>query len=129
REVSNGVITTVAQAPVGWLTLGPPGSIYFTDGIYRVSLIAGGAAAVIAGGPGQASPTNGVSATSADLGQPQGIRLNSAGLVYFVDYTGLYTLSPVSGNPAPAVAANNVWNAAGFGGAPLSPGSIATVSG
>ena len=131
REVSNGIITTVARGSMVWIAPGPGGTFYYTDAFLSVYQIAAGGAAIdIAGSGNGASPgTGAVAALSASLYYTQGIRVGSAGRIYFADSAGVYVLTPVSGNPGPTLAANNVWNAAGFGGAALAPGSIATVSG
>jgi uncharacterized protein (TIGR03437 family) len=131
REVSNGIITTFARGSMVWIAPGPGSTFYYTDAFLSVCQIgAGGAAVDIAGSGNGASPgTGAVAALSAYLYYTQGIRVGSAGRIYFADSAGVYVLTPVSGNPGPTLAANNVWNAAGFGGAALAPGSLATVSG
>ncbi len=103
RKVSNGVITTVVgngtyglsgdNGPATSAELGSPsgvavdaaGSLYIADvGNNRIRKVSNGVIATIAGVGGGFSGDNGP-ATSAQLANPQGVALDSAGNVYIAD--------------------------------------------
>ncbi len=107
RKVVNGVITTVAGNGVpflggdygpatlasltpGGVAVDASGNLYISDiGNNRIRKVTNGIITTIAGSPGTGAPGSfggdGGPATSAQLSQPRGITLDSAGNVYFAD--------------------------------------------
>jgi hypothetical protein len=103
RKVSDGVITTVAgngtcgfsgdDGPATSAQLNNPygiavdsaGDLYIADGgNYRIRKVSDGVITSVAGGAGGFSGDNGP-ATSAQLGYPTGLAVDSAGNIYVVD--------------------------------------------
>jgi sugar lactone lactonase YvrE len=103
RKVSDGVITTVAgngtcgfsgddgpatnaqlNAPYG-IAVDSAGNLYIADGgNLRIRKVSDGVITTVAGGAGGFSGYNGP-ATSAQLGYPTGLAVDSAGNIYVVD--------------------------------------------
>lgn len=134
RKVSGGTINTVVSFPpqgqycygAERIAVDPKGNLYFTEN--GVSMLANGMVTVIAGG-GQATPGNGGPGTSVELYPLGGLTVNAEGTVYFVEGYSVRALSPSYAVPVPSISPNGVSNGASFVGAPVSPGSIATVVG
>jgi sugar lactone lactonase YvrE len=133
RKVSNGVITTVAgngtrgfggdNGPAASAELGAPegvavdsaGNLYITDGTPRVRKVANGVITTVAGnGAAGFSGDNGP-ATSAQLGQPEGVAVDSAGNLYIGD-SGNYRIRRVSNGVITTVAGNGTLGFSGDNG-------------
>jgi trimeric autotransporter adhesin len=133
REVSNGVITTVAgngntgfsgdsgpatSAPLnaGGVAVDSAGSLYITDeGNYRVRKVSGGVITTIAGNGTQGFSGDGGPATSAELASPGVIAVDSAGYAYFSDNNLVRLLTP-SGSSCSASASPVNFTPAAAGG-------------
>jgi len=151
REVSNGVITTVAGSGTkGFggdngpatstringaegIAVDSAGNLYIADtGNNRVRKVSNGVIATIAGIGTPGLSGDGGPAASAQLNAPWGIAVDAAGEVYVSEQLNnrvrLLTPSALLG-AAPSVSAGGVVNAASNAAGPLAPGSIATVYG
>ncbi|HXB72405.1 MAG TPA: hypothetical protein VNY05_29475 [Candidatus Acidoferrales bacterium] len=143
RKVANGVITTVAgggtsfgdngpatsaqlSGPTG-VALDSAGNLYIADTNSRIRKVANGVMTTVAGNGTRGFSGDNGPATSAALDQPYGVAVDPAGKVYFADSWNnrVRLLTPaLSINPGGVVNA-----ASSAAGAPVAPGSIATVYG
>jgi uncharacterized protein (TIGR03437 family) len=149
RKVSNGVITTVAgngtqglggdHGPAASAQLWDPtgvavdsaGNLYIADtGNNCIRKVSNGVISTVAGnGTPGFSGDNGP-ATSAQLVDPEGVAVDSAGNVYIADsYNNrIRLLTPAAGTgQAPTIM--SVVNAASYIGGPISPGEVVTIFG
>ncbi len=132
REVSNGVITTVAGSGTSGLSgdggaatsaqLNMPaglaiasGTLYIADtGNYRVRAVTGGTITSVAGGG--SSLADGISALSARLNAPWGVAVDSSGGVYVAD-SWSYRIRKIAAGLITTVAGNGAAGYSGDGGA------------
>jgi uncharacterized protein (TIGR03437 family) len=88
REVSNGMITTVAAGlnfPSG-VAVDFAGNLYITDtGNFRIRKVSNGVITTVAGNGTQGFSGDGGPATSAELNNPAGISVDSVGNLYIAD--------------------------------------------
>jgi uncharacterized protein (TIGR03437 family) len=137
REVSGGVITTVAgngtagfsgdNGPATSAQLNSPsgvavdtvGNLYIVDEFNsRVRKVSGGVITTVAGNGGNGFSGDNGPATSAQLGYPQGVAVDSAGNLYFgeFDNSGNNRIRKVSGGVITTVAGNGTSGFSGDGG-------------
>jgi uncharacterized protein (TIGR03437 family) len=134
RKVTNGVITTVAgtgtygnigdngPATSAWLSepravaVDAPGNLYITDsGNSRIRKVSNGVITTVAGNGTFGYSGDGGPATSAQLYQPIGITVDSAGNVYFAD-TGNEVVRKVANGVITTVAGTGTGGFSGDGG-------------
>jgi uncharacterized protein (TIGR03437 family) len=148
RKVSNGVITTVAgngtagfsgdngfatsaglNVPTG-IAVDAGGSLYFTEvQNERVRKVANGVITTVAGNGRQGFGGDNGPATSGQLDEPFGLALDAAGNLYVANLgtNRVQVLTPIG---LPVINPGGVVNAASSAvGAPVAPGSIASVYG
>jgi uncharacterized protein (TIGR03437 family) len=148
RKVANGVITTVAgggppffigdNGPAASAGLFGPsgvavdsgGNLYIADTFNnRVRKVSGGVITTVVGNGTGALSGDGGPASSSEVNEPLAVAVDAAGNLYVAD-TGnnrIRRLTPVG---SPSINAGGVVNAASSApGAPVAPGSIATVYG
>jgi len=136
RKVANGVITTVAgngmccasgpdnvpatdgvlSQPFG-LAVDAGGNLYISDDLYgnHVLKLSNGVINVVAGGGTNGFSGDNGAATSAQLWQPAGIALDSAGNLYIADFTN-QRIRKVSNGVITTVAGNGAEGFSGDGG-------------
>lgn len=128
KITTDGTIhTIVSGVSADAIAVDSAGSIYFPDSFTNTvrKILADGTQFVIAGIPGSAGFSgDGGPGTSAQLNQPHGVALDSAGNVYVAD----------SGNQVirlltPVASSISVVNAAGGNGVSISPGEIVSIFG
>jgi len=142
REVSNGVITTVAgggfsglgdNGPATSAALSAPmavavdsaGNLYIADsGNVRIRKVSNGVITTVAGNGTEGSSGDNGPATSAQLAYPWGVAVDSAGNLYIAD-SGNYRIRTVSNGVITTVAGNGTQGFSGDNG----PATSAALSG
>ena len=120
REVTNGVITTVAgttpgfsgdnslatSAQLSWpsaLAVDSSGNLYIADG-NRIREVSNGRITTVAGSGAPDSSGDNGPATSASIDQPQGIAVDSAGSLFIAEYGNIADVRKVSNGVITTVA-------------------------
>jgi trimeric autotransporter adhesin len=134
RKVSNGVITTVAgngapgfsgdngpatsaelEVPYG-VAVDSVGNLYIADtNNYRIRKVSNGGITTVAGNGTLGFSGDGGPATNAELGQPWGIAVDSAGSLYIADANNL-RIRKVSGGVITTIVGNGTLGFSGDGG-------------
>jgi len=150
RRVSNGVITTVAGngasgfggdnglatgaafGDIRGIAVDSAGNLYIADGDGLIRRVSNGRITTIAGTATSGFSGDNGPATNAQLNNPRGIAVDSAGNVYIADNFNnrIRVLMPVPSEPTannPAISA--VTNAASNLGGPIAPGEIVVIYG
>ncbi len=129
REITTdgNIHTIVSGISADSIAVDGAGSIYFTDSLTNTvrKILSDGTQFVIAGIPGSAGFSgDGGPGTSAQLNQPHGVALDSAGNVYVADSQNevIRLLTPVASSIS-------VVNAAGGNGVAIAPGEIVSIFG
>lgn len=137
REVSNGVITTVASVPLAILegiAVDSAGNLYVADTYSsKILKVEGGVVSTIAGNGTSGYGGDGGPATAAELDQPFGVAVGPGGVVYVADSLNqrirALTLTPPLLNTVVNSASYSQTGAPGQLQAGLAPGEIVAIFG